>query len=219
MKKNSSAIKKILLVSIVIIAATAFLIIRQITPNKDEKKLISYLEEHDYNSLKLNCAAVDKSSINIQFAISKRDGFLEEAMDVKNRVENFTDCEEYRKHKVSVIFTFDGIVAVELSNRPDYANFGSDIPQGRRYNNELINVIIYCSQCSDLSPLKDCFNIKVLEVYGLRKSEQVAVIKDMKELTHIYVCLDDDPDRRISNKIELKKELQETHHDCVVEVK
>jgi|GEM_PF-5157405 len=216
MKKAASVIKKILLVIIAIIALIVFLTIRIFAPSKEEKKLISYLKEHEYNCIELKSAKVDTSNINVQFAIKSKEHFLEEAIDVKKRIESYAP-DEYTKSTVNVDFDFDGISTLHFSNRPDYTNWDSEIPQGRRLSNKLIYAQISNSELwkDNLAPLKECYDVKVIELLNIEDSKQISVIKDMKNLSLIRIVLSD----KEFNKDKIKKELQASHPDCIVEVK
>jgi len=89
MENNRKRKTKFIIIAIILLVIAIIFVIIKLnnSPDKEEKKLISYIEENDYDDIKLkrvNC----EDCIYIDFSIQNTNNLFKEALNVKKKDRN-----------------------------------------------------------------------------------------------------------------------------------
>ncbi len=209
------------IILIILIIASAFVVVNLcFSHNKDKKALISYLEEHDYNSVELQKVDFREGDIYIEFSIINSDNLFNESIEIKKLIENYIDDKNLQNDKVDLYFSADGDSALHFSNHSDFDHLCKNEPRYRSDDNALGYALIYYPLCEnkDISPIKECKNIKILHFIEPSNPNVISVIGQMKNLSYIRILLNDYHNKGNFDKNKLKKEIQSLHPDCIIEV-
>lgn len=208
--------KFIIITFVLLVIATIFVIIKlNNSPDKEEKKLISYIKEHQYSSIELKCVNISDTNIYIEFKIKNNDKVFVEAVDVKKRIENYINDDEYINYKVNLRFDYDGYHEIRFSNNTNLDTYEKE-PYYHSDKNELGYAYINYPKLrnTDFSPLLECDNIKILHYIEPSSKNELSIINQMKALEYVRILIDNNS----WNKKEIKEEIQESHPDCIVVV-
>ena len=217
MENNRKRKTKFIIIAIILLVIAIIFVIIKLnnSPDKEEKKLISYIEENDYDDIKLKRVTCE-DCIYIDFSIQNTNNLFKEALNVKKRIETYMNDEDLFKEKVDIYFSYDGETAIHFANHSFFDNLSTSEPKYHSNNSELGYALITCPLCnnSDISLIKECDNIKILHYIEPSSKNELSIINQMKALEYVRILIDNNS----WNKKEIKEEIQESHPGCIVVV-